>query len=276
MLRNKKTIDEDGFTLMTLPYLQQLCREHKGYNTPYLNDVLYLHYKGFSELSKDLRHYSGIKSLWLECNALSKLDHLDAFPLLRCLYLQENCLQDMNALVDARNLTILNISQNNLLYLPQALGSLVCLTSLHASNNRFRTRKDVQVVARIKNLSVLDLHTNQLQDNVCDLISELQNIAVVTLHHNPFLQTTSEYRRNMILSIKSLTFLDDSPVSNTERRVTMAWKLGGREAEVQERQRIRDEEQREHMRSFVLMEERRRAHQIALSAESLRGSPTLD
>ena len=31
---------------MTEEYVRKLCREMKLYDTPYLNDILYLHYKG--------------------------------------------------------------------------------------------------------------------------------------------------------------------------------------------------------------------------------------
>jgi hypothetical protein len=44
--RNAKRVDEKGNTLMTLAYLKQLSKEQKGYMTPELNDVLYLHFKG--------------------------------------------------------------------------------------------------------------------------------------------------------------------------------------------------------------------------------------
>jgi hypothetical protein len=74
--RDCREVDDKGFTLMTPQYLVQLCKEQKGYVTPKLNDVLYLHYKGFSRVSDALRAYTGLKSLWLENNALSELDHL--------------------------------------------------------------------------------------------------------------------------------------------------------------------------------------------------------
>ena len=33
-------------TLMTERYLKQLCKEQKLYQTPELNDIIYLHFKG--------------------------------------------------------------------------------------------------------------------------------------------------------------------------------------------------------------------------------------
>lgn len=46
--RDCKYVDKEGYTVMTLRYLKQLCGEQKGYNTPSLNDKLYLHFKGSS------------------------------------------------------------------------------------------------------------------------------------------------------------------------------------------------------------------------------------
>jgi len=48
-LRQKKAVpekDADGQNIITEKYLQQLCEENQQYGTPYLNEVLYLHYKG--------------------------------------------------------------------------------------------------------------------------------------------------------------------------------------------------------------------------------------
>lgn len=38
--------DEEGNNLITEKYLRDLCEENLQYDTPHLNDTLYLHYKG--------------------------------------------------------------------------------------------------------------------------------------------------------------------------------------------------------------------------------------
>lgn len=82
---------------MTKPHLKKLCREQDLYSTPYLNDRLYLHYKGYKRI-QNLDEYTGLKVIWLEGNGFVKIEGLDNQKNLRSLYLQENLIKDIENL----------------------------------------------------------------------------------------------------------------------------------------------------------------------------------
>jgi dynein assembly factor 1, axonemal len=57
---------------MTEDEILQSCKEHDGYVTPELNDVLYLHFKGYREI-KGLEKFTAVKALYLESNGLTEV-----------------------------------------------------------------------------------------------------------------------------------------------------------------------------------------------------------
>ena len=56
---------------MTPKALRKITEDLKQYRTPELNDLLYLHYKGFRKI-ENLAPYFNLKVLWLEGNGLTK------------------------------------------------------------------------------------------------------------------------------------------------------------------------------------------------------------
>lgn len=69
---------------MTPEALKKICKVHKLYMTPELNDKLYCNFKGFTSIA-NLEPYTGLKALFLEGNAIESLDGLPALQELKCL-----------------------------------------------------------------------------------------------------------------------------------------------------------------------------------------------
>lgn len=80
-----------GLPVMTKAELQKVALEHGGYATPYLNDTLYLHFKGYRRI-ENLEEFRGLTTLWLHSNGFGKIENLSHLHELRCLFLQRNAL----------------------------------------------------------------------------------------------------------------------------------------------------------------------------------------
>lgn len=69
---------------MTAAALQAVCKQHRLYQTPSLNDRLYCNFKGFASIAA-LEPYTGLRALFLEGNALNSIAGLPPLPELCCL-----------------------------------------------------------------------------------------------------------------------------------------------------------------------------------------------
>eukprot|EP00285_Hemiselmis_virescens_P017276 CAMPEP_0173390510 /NCGR_PEP_ID=MMETSP1356-20130122/15113_1 /TAXON_ID=77927 ORGANISM="Hemiselmis virescens, Strain PCC157" /NCGR_SAMPLE_ID=MMETSP1356 /ASSEMBLY_ACC=CAM_ASM_000847 /LENGTH=560 /DNA_ID=CAMNT_0014347921 /DNA_START=196 /DNA_END=1874 /DNA_ORIENTATION=+ len=212
---------------MTAEALQQITKEMKQYQTPSLNDKMYLHFKGWKKLEPCLREYSGVKALWLEGNGLAALEHLDTMTELRCLYTQQNCLESLeglehNVLLDSINAT------NNSIRTISHISHLTGLHTLQVANNRLCDAADIVHLCECPSLGVLDLQNNKLEDPQClEVLASLPDLRVLQLQGNPLTRKIKHYRKTVIARLRELTYLDDRPVFEDERRTTRMWAQAG-------------------------------------------------
>eukprot|EP01083_Nonionella_stella_P078832 215966_1 len=223
---------------ITKDSLKKLCRELELYSVPELNDVLYLHYKGYAKI-ENLDEYTELKVLWLEGNGLTKIEGLDNQTNLRCLYLQENCIEKMENLENLTQLATLNLSQNYINTI-EGLEHVPNLATLLFKSNRLTSVEDLRGVLQCEKLSALDVSSNKLCDPaILDVLAQMPALKVLYLKGNPVVQKIPFYRKTVISTLKILTYLDDRPVFEEERLACEAWAKDGAEGERRERKRQR-------------------------------------
>ncbi|XP_054884625.1 dynein axonemal assembly factor 1 [Poeciliopsis prolifica] len=219
---------------MTKKILLDLCLKNKLYSTPSLNDTLYLHFKGFSKI-ENLEEYTGLKCLWLESNGLQRIENLDAQTDLRCLFLHQNLICKLENLEPMKKLCTLNVS-NNYIHMIENISCLPELSTLQISHNKLESAKDIEHLSQCLAINVLDLSHNLLHDpEVLSVLEAMPELRVLNLMGNEVVKKIPNYRKTMIVHIKQLTFLDDRPVFPKDRACAEVWAKEGLEGERRER-----------------------------------------
>ncbi|XP_036896184.1 dynein assembly factor 1, axonemal isoform X1 [Sturnira hondurensis] len=242
-LAHQRNDEEDHGPRMTRSFLRKLCKQHKLYITPALNDTLYLHFKGFDRI-ENLEEYTGLRCLWLECNGIQKIENLEALTELRCLFLQVNLLHKIENLEPLQKLDALNLS-NNYIKTIENLSCLPVLNTLQIAHNHIETVEDIQHLKECLKLCVLDLSHNKLSDpEILSVLEVMPDLRVLNLMGNPVIRNIPSYRRTVTIRLKHLTYLDDRPVFPKDRACAEAWARGGYAAAKEEREQWENRERK--------------------------------
>ncbi|RZF41843.1 hypothetical protein LSTR_LSTR005305 [Laodelphax striatellus] len=264
-------LKEDGKSgpRMTKEAIRKHCKEHKLFLTPYLNDVLYLHFKGYSYI-ENLEEYVGLKCLWLENNGLLRITNLENQVELRCLYLHNNLIDKIENLDALKNLDTINLCHNYIKKI-ENLSVLPVLKTLMISHNKLSSFEDISHLMDCKELSTVDLSHNQIDDQkIVEIMGAMQSLRVLNLLGNPVRNKINFYRKVLTLECEDLQYLDDRPVFPKDRVCAEAWRNGGDEAEELARKTWVDNEQKKlHASVMALLSlKKRKKYQSALDVES--------
>eukprot|EP00941_MAST-03F_sp_MAST-3F-sp1_P004701 g4701.t1 len=247
---------------MTKGALREICKKNNLYNTPELNEKLHLHFKGWYKI-QNLDEYTGLRCLYMEGNGLKVIEGLEKQVEMRSLFLQENLIEKMEGFDGMPNLDTLNLNQNYISCI-ENIGHLTKLRTLCVGANRLKSPDDIRGLLDCPSISTLDLKNNKLEDSeVLDIIEQMPNLAVLYLKGNPVVGKTKFYRKTLIARLPRLKYLDERPVFEKDRLRAEAFVRGyksnglegGRAAEKVEMERQRAEEKDRELRNLAAFDE---------------------
>lgn len=191
---------------------------------------------------------------------------------LRCLFLQQNLIRSIRNLETLSRLRTLDLSNNKLSGV-EGLSELRELATLNLSKNDIADAGGLEELTTLPSLCTLDLSDNLLVESlpVYDVVIRCPAVTCLYLKGNKLVRNTRFYRKTTLSALPQLSYLDDAPVFDIERRAVAAWAEGGREAEMKVRQEIRAEEgetsRRQTRRFFEWQREVRERRCMALEDE---------
>lgn len=259
----EEPFEEDESPILTNKFLREMIKKEprKYYRTAYLNDKLFLHYKGFHNI-KNLEQFTDLKCLYFEGNGCRSMKGLEQNTMLRSLMMQENCIDSTEGLETLTQLRMLNMNDNMVTKI-SGLGGAIALDTIYLKNNRLGqcTDSDVDAIKGLlerPTLTCVDMQGNYLRDTAIfeEVLFKMPNLKCLYLMNNKVVQNMRNYRKTIISRIPTLLYLDDRPVFEDDRRKAEAFCRGGLEEEREEIKKIKKEKDDKHWanhEAFLLM-----------------------
>lgn len=187
----------------------------------------------------------------MEGNCLETMEGLENSTLLRSIYFQDNFIKDFRGLKPFTQLKLLNLTNNDIITIDDGILDLKdTLENLYLKNNKIGMNglSDLQNLTQMKLIATMDIQSNRIKDeNVLTEIFQQMNVKVLYFQNNEAVKSIKNYRKTMIHSLPTLTYLDERPVFEEERRFAEAFGVGGKDAEKEERKKWDDERKEKQM-----------------------------
>lgn len=137
-----------------------------------------------------VQEYTGIRTLYLESNAITIIEGLEKLSDLRCLYLGNNIIRSLEGLSTLKCLQTLDISNNDV-HIITHLEGLPCLATVNLAGNKLQKKTDIHNLVACESLTSLDLSSNRLDcPDALALITGMNKLSLLRLVGNPIVNST--------------------------------------------------------------------------------------
>ena len=257
-----------GLPVMSKEEIRLSCLQNEGFETPELNEQLYLHFRGFKRI-ENLDEYTSCKAIWLESNGFEKIENLEHLPL-RCLYLSKNLISKMEGLNKLSLLATLDLSNNRITNV-EGLEGCKSLKTINLSRNALATPESLNGLLDCPSIDNIDVTNNRLEGDVARVLAKMPKLHALSINGNPCTQSRG-FRKHTIYEISTLSYLD-RPIDEIEKLGAIAYVTEGPEKEKEVRQAFVEKQKKD--RSDELKNYRKwQQEQLALRKEKIAAGET--